>query len=1426
MAFLVSLATLGLAPAGFAQTASPSISPVASVKVEAFGIKAKALVQGTDQPLTHKTIPASQNLSLRSPSLRSPLKATTSHATTTSGFTAPASTQSAIFAASAFHSTSTRLASSGPAYSGTAFNGTHILPGTVQCEDYDQGGEGVGYHDADTGNNGGAYRSDDVDIEGCGDAGGGYDVGWTYPGEWLGYTVQVQNAGTYLVSVRASSLSGGGGFHFEDESGTNLTGPITVPATGSYLSYTTVTASATLTAGSHVLRLVEDSGGYNLNWIAFAVPSSPIRVLAINASGGADPPFVADTDYSGGNGAGTGAAIDTSGIANPAPQSVYQTERWGNFTYTLPGLTPGAVYTLRLHFAELYYGPGRRQFNVIVNGTQVLTNFDIAAVAGGANKAVIQSFSATANASGQIVVQFATGAADAAKVDGLEVLTGAFVPTFTSVTLSPSSAKLNLNGTQQFTATARDQNGNVFSPQPAFTWSVASGGAGSVSASGLYNSGATTGGATIQATSGGVTGSALVRVGVPVTTLFATGVDANGAPLADGVPDTHYAITSGPDGAGASAKVTLSDRFPVGGPYWLGDNASSKWVSPQADQSTSPEPPGTYVYRNTFDLTGYDPASVQLTGRMLADTQTSDVRLNGVSLGGLATSINTWTPLNIGSGFQPGINTLDFSITRTGSSNNPSGLRVELSGVATPSSSPPNGISEIHFYPRPGYPARMLGGRFQGSNDGKTYTDLYTITAQPPDSTWTTVVLSADLSAYRYLAYLSPSSSYGDISEVEFYKGTGAHGVRLTGMAFGSAGSYNNSGNDFMKVFDGDVNSFFEGPTPDGNYVGIDQQSQQMTLTQAGVAAGFSLTTFAAGFPQTKDRIGPLGITFPGSTVLVTDYPGHVRVFPTDADNQVAGSTSPSVLPTALYRGGDAAGLATLNGVIYMTQQATGQVIRVNADGTPYASNTFVASMPTATGIAADPVSGHLFVTSASGSGTGRIYEVDPATNTSSIWPQTFTIPDGITVSADGKTLYVVVNAASDSDNVVAFDVATRTQIWDYNATAAHTVISEMDGLALGYGSRSGFIYANANDGKVWQIALPGGTSPPGTATLIASGGSRGDFVAVDTSGQGALMLVQSDRILRLFPFPPPVACAPASLSALSLTATTGTVTLSGAALPGGQAVSLTSSNPAVLSVPASVLVPAGATSASFPVTVMPSSALVSVTVTAQYHSGPTQTASLTVDNYSRVLQGGSAVTFPATGTDGPSGTTYYGVDVISPDGTVVASTVNSGSLNGWSISDAGPYSNGNRFSVQAPTSAGLGAGYEIRAVYSGTNASAFFDVVSAMTPGGGSGGGASDSISAGGMTLTPAAIARGFHLKTFATFPQYPAASAVTSSGKVFVGTFFGGIMYVLPSDQDGQDGSLAPYISNGAFGMSTVDGDHVYQIGRKAPCFSNGDG
>ena len=144
--------------------------------------------------------------------------------------------------------------------------------------------------------------------------------------------------------------------------------------------------------------------------------------LAVNSGGSAAGQFVADASVTGGTiGGGTTAAINTTGLVAPAPQSVYQAERYGNFTYTFPGLISGATYKVRLHSAETYWtAVGQRRFNVLINGAQVLTNFDIIAAAGAANKAVINEFNAVATG-GQITIQYVT-VTDNARASGIEII--------------------------------------------------------------------------------------------------------------------------------------------------------------------------------------------------------------------------------------------------------------------------------------------------------------------------------------------------------------------------------------------------------------------------------------------------------------------------------------------------------------------------------------------------------------------------------------------------------------------------------------------------------------------------------------------------------------------------------------------------------------------------------------------------------------------------------------------------------------------------------------------------------------------------------------------------------------------------------------------------------------------------------------------
>ncbi len=146
--------------------------------------------------------------------------------------------------------------------------------------------------------------------------------------------------------------------------------------------------------------------------------------ISINVGGAASGTFVADAYFSGGSTYSVTTAVDTSQLSGTIPpQSVLQTERYGEFTYTIPGLTAGNAYAVTLYFDEVYWtAAGQRTFNVAINGATVLSAFDIFAAAGGTARAISRTFNTTANASGQVVVQFSrAGGPDNPKVCGITV---------------------------------------------------------------------------------------------------------------------------------------------------------------------------------------------------------------------------------------------------------------------------------------------------------------------------------------------------------------------------------------------------------------------------------------------------------------------------------------------------------------------------------------------------------------------------------------------------------------------------------------------------------------------------------------------------------------------------------------------------------------------------------------------------------------------------------------------------------------------------------------------------------------------------------------------------------------------------------------------------------------------------------------------
>jgi len=194
-----------------------------------------------------------------------------------------------------------------PGYSNNSLTGSL----RVQAENFDNGGEGVAYHDVTATNLGGQYRADEaVDIETTTDTGGGYDITSTAASEWLEYTLYVTEPGFYNLALRVASPSPGslqvlaGGIN-----GTNLTGAWTIPATGGAQTWTTISNVVFLTPGQQVLHLDILAGGFNLNWLqlspvaAGTLPNGSYKILdqasALAATGASSSNVVIATAYTG-----------------------------------------------------------------------------------------------------------------------------------------------------------------------------------------------------------------------------------------------------------------------------------------------------------------------------------------------------------------------------------------------------------------------------------------------------------------------------------------------------------------------------------------------------------------------------------------------------------------------------------------------------------------------------------------------------------------------------------------------------------------------------------------------------------------------------------------------------------------------------------------------------------------------------------------------------------------------------------------------------------------------------------------------------------------------------------------------------------------------------------------------------------------------
>ncbi len=150
------------------------------------------------------------------------------------------------------------------------FFGTPLpIPGIIEAEYYDIGNSGVAYLDKSPGNSGGAFRNDDVDVEPCSDAGGGYDVGYVEAGDWLSYTVDVKDTGVYDITFRMASASTTAGRFLMRMKGKGIFPLTNAPLTGGWQIWKDLTIrNIRLDSGVQQMRVDFSTGNVNLNYVS------------------------------------------------------------------------------------------------------------------------------------------------------------------------------------------------------------------------------------------------------------------------------------------------------------------------------------------------------------------------------------------------------------------------------------------------------------------------------------------------------------------------------------------------------------------------------------------------------------------------------------------------------------------------------------------------------------------------------------------------------------------------------------------------------------------------------------------------------------------------------------------------------------------------------------------------------------------------------------------------------------------------------------------------------------------------------------------------------------------------------------------------------------------------------------------------------
>ena len=270
-----------------------------------------------------------------------------------------------------------------------------------------------------------------------------------------------------------------------------------------------------------------------------------------------------------------------------------------------------------------------------------------------------------------------------------------------------------------------------------------------------------------------------------------------------------------------------------------------------------------------------------------------------------------------------------------------------------------------------------------------------------------------------------------------------------------------------------------------------------LILTPAGVSDGFSLSTFVSGYSA---QYGPLaqGIATNGNVITGSYLNTQIYVFK-DVDGQTLGNAIASV-PYTCQTGNCNYAMTTAGGQVYGAQAQGGVYEHFASDGSfSPIPNLAAVNLRDNLGMWGDPGNGHVISSSNQG-----LVDIDPIAGTYRVIHAGI-FPDGVSVSPDGTIAYVE-NGGTIQSYSMASGALLNTFLTGHSPDGTG-VISQ--------GNLKGDVVVNNNDGTVGLLDPTKPNSDPSQYTLIVNGGTRGDFVSLDTNN-GTLFLSQNEQVARL----------------------------------------------------------------------------------------------------------------------------------------------------------------------------------------------------------------------------------------------------------------------------------------------------------------------